>query len=68
MSVVAKALSKAPAWARPQEALARLHWQAHILVLPSIVTASGKEENKSVALIVAQAFGLPVITLPRRHR
>jgi colanic acid/amylovoran biosynthesis glycosyltransferase len=47
--------------ARPHEAVAQLHRQAHIFVLPSIVTASGEEENQSVALIEAQASGLPVI-------
>jgi colanic acid/amylovoran biosynthesis glycosyltransferase len=47
--------------ALPQEAVARLHGQVHIFVLPSIVTALGEEENQSVALIEAQASGLPVI-------
>jgi colanic acid/amylovoran biosynthesis glycosyltransferase len=47
--------------ALPQEAVARLHQKAHVFVLPSIVTASGEEENQSVALIEAQASGLPVI-------
>jgi colanic acid/amylovoran biosynthesis glycosyltransferase len=45
----------------PQHAIAQLHRQAHLFVLPSIVTAAGEEENQSVALIEAQASGLPVI-------
>ena len=34
---------------------------AHAFILPSVVTASGEEENQSVALAEAQASGLPVI-------
>jgi colanic acid/amylovoran biosynthesis glycosyltransferase len=45
----------------PRDAVPRLHRQAHIFILPSIVTAAGEEENQPVAVAEAQSSGLPVI-------
>jgi colanic acid/amylovoran biosynthesis glycosyltransferase len=47
--------------ALPQEEVSRQHQWAHLFVLPSIITKSGEEETQAVALIEAQASGLPVI-------
>jgi colanic acid/amylovoran biosynthesis glycosyltransferase len=44
-----------------QEAIIRLHQNAHIFILPSIQAESGEEEGQSVGLLEAQASGLPVI-------
>jgi len=44
-----------------QEEVIELYRHAQLFILPSIVTASGEEENQSVALAEAQASGLPVI-------
>lgn len=45
----------------PHEEAARLYQEAQLFLLPSIVTASGEEENQPVVLAEAQACGLPVI-------
>jgi colanic acid/amylovoran biosynthesis glycosyltransferase len=44
-----------------QSEVADVYMHSDIFVLPSIVTASGEEENQSVALAEAQACGLPVV-------
>jgi len=47
--------------ALPQEEVIGRLPPAHVFVLPSVVIASGEEENQPVALAEAQASGLPVI-------
>ena len=44
-----------------QEKVIELYYHAQIFLLPSIVAKSGDEEGQSVALVEAQASGLPVI-------
>lgn len=44
-----------------QEQLRALHQQAHIFLLPGIVTATGEEEAQALVLAEAQASGLPVV-------
>jgi colanic acid/amylovoran biosynthesis glycosyltransferase len=41
--------------------VSELYRAAHMLVLPSIVTESGEEENQPVVIAEAQACGIPVI-------
>jgi colanic acid/amylovoran biosynthesis glycosyltransferase len=45
-----------------QEEIVEVYEAAHVFILPSVVTETGEEENQSLALIEAQASGLPVIT------
>jgi colanic acid/amylovoran biosynthesis glycosyltransferase len=47
--------------ALPSEAVMPLYEAADIFLLPSIVTASGEEENQPVVLAEAQALGVPVV-------
>ncbi len=47
---------------QPQEAVAALLQTAHLFVLPSIITESGKMEGLPVVLMEALAVGLPVIS------
>jgi colanic acid/amylovoran biosynthesis glycosyltransferase len=47
--------------ARPSHEVAHLMGQAHIFTLPSVTAASGDEEGQGVALVEAQATGLPVV-------
>jgi colanic acid/amylovoran biosynthesis glycosyltransferase len=47
--------------ARPSHEVAHLMAQAHIFTLPSVTAASGDEEGQGVALVEAQATGLPVV-------
>jgi colanic acid/amylovoran biosynthesis glycosyltransferase len=44
-----------------QEKVVKLYQHAQIFLLPSIVARSGEEEGQSLALVEAQASGLPVI-------
>jgi colanic acid/amylovoran/stewartan biosynthesis glycosyltransferase WcaL/AmsK/CpsK len=47
--------------ALPSPDVARLMAQSHIFTLPSVTAASGDEEGQGVALVEAQATGLPVV-------
>lgn len=45
-----------------QNEVLRLHQQAHVFILPSVVAKSGGTEGQGLALQEAQATGLPVIS------
>jgi colanic acid/amylovoran biosynthesis glycosyltransferase len=47
--------------ARSSQEVRRLMAAAHIFTLPSVTAASGDEEGQGVALVEAQATGLPVV-------
>ncbi len=47
---------------RNQESLAQLYGDADIFLFPSIVATDGTEEGQGIALLEAQATGLPIIS------
>ena len=44
-----------------QDAVAKAYADAHLFLCPSIISESGAQEGQSVALVEAQASGMPVI-------